>query len=554
MKNAMMKSQKYIASSLIVAFLLSSNAVGAPLRMDANMGGATAANGSGAAKEPPVEYIVDGKPVTGGATNAGGVTAAGGDGNMMGTASTGTAMPQDPPYRKRPADTFGVSTGSPLLVNGAYDSVLPAENSEDEIVLYAGEARVLDVGTIDRVAIGNGKIASTAVIDETKLLIIAQEVGLTNILIWQKPKLSREIRLRVTALNVLKQQQDISEALAGMPNVKVVRRGERLYVEGSISSRAEYATIYALTQQYANLVNNVKLDIQGIPAEKQETQMLIFDLYFVEFRKGYLESLGVSWAKSFNGFNVGVFGEAVGGRLHLRPFSEDGPDIEDFPKERQLGLSTAFNTIISVPGIIKLAVDSGDAFVLASPSIAAKNGGEARFVSGGEVPIPTVSQNGTNVTFKPYGVLIEIAPKMDRFGNITGLLKAEVSNIDPSVSVNGIPGFSTRRTESDFSVKTGEAIVLSGLYSQEGSKDVEKVPLLGDVPVFGRLFSSTNERRLQTEVYMIAIPRTHEGEQSENSESLKSLNNRLNKAREHVGMERQEQMPSLIRNVRNTPQ
>jgi pilus assembly protein CpaC len=431
----------------------------------------------------------------------------------------------------------------------------PAASIDDEIVMYAGEARVFEVGPVNRIAIGNGKIASTAVIEKTRLLVIAQEVGLTNILLWKKPNFSREIRLRVTALNVLKQQRDVKQALADLPNVEVVRHGERLYVEGSISTREELAKITALTDQYANLVNSTKLDLDVVPAYKQASQMLVFDLYFVEFKKGYLENLGVNWAKSFNGFNIGIFGEATRGSTNLRPLPEN--NVENgagfvLPNRKLRGVSAAVNASIAIPSIIQLAVDSGDGFVLASPSIATRNGGEARFVAGGEVPIPTVSQNGTNVTFKPYGILIEIAPNLDEFGNITGILKAEVSKIDRTVSVGGIPGFTTRRTETDFSVKTGDAIILSGLYSQDGSTDVQKVPGLGDVPVLGNLFKSTGTTRNQTEVYLVAIPHNHEGEAGESSNALRNLTNRLNQSRKAAGVAEQAELPSL-RNLQKAP-
>ncbi|AMP05134.1 bacterial type II and III secretion system family protein [Collimonas pratensis] len=418
---------------------------------------------------------------------------------------------------------------------------------DDELLMYAGEARVIEVGAVNRIAIGNGKIASTAVIEKTKLLIIAQEVGLTNILLWNKPNFSREIRLRVTALNVIKQQRDVKAALADLTGVDVVRRGDRLYVEGNIHSREDLSKITALTDQYANLVNSTKLDIDTVPAYKQDSQMLVFDLYFVEFKKGYLENLGVNWAKSFNGFNIGIFGEASRGAVNLRPLPQDtgtGGKF-DLPDQKLRGVSASVNASIAIPSVIQLAVDSGDAFVLASPSIATRNGGQARFVAGGEVPIPTVSQNGTNVTFKPYGILIEIAPKLDAFSNITGILKAEVSKIDPTVSVGGIPGFTTRRTETDFSVKTGDAIILSGLYSQDGSTDIQKVPGLGDVPLLGNLFKSTGTTRNQTEVYLVAIPHTQEGESGESSNALRNISNRINQARKAVGMPEEAELPTL---------
>ncbi|WP_082797877.1 type II and III secretion system protein family protein [Collimonas arenae] len=516
-----MKNQKLLRASLLLSAMVSSHAfsAGDPTRNGQAL--IRAKQNQSQMRGDAIEYL---------------------NGNVQGGGSLPASPPDDSSWRN--ASTLGSLQSQSGRV-AISKQVAPID---DEIVMYAGEARVFEVGSVNRIAIGNGKIASTAVIEKTKLLVIAQEVGLTNILLWKKPNLSREIRLRVTALNILKQQRDIKQALADLPNIDVVRHGEKLFVEGSITTREELAKITALTDQYANLVNSTKLDLDVVPAYKQASQMLVFDLYFVEFKKGYLENLGVNWAKSFNGFNIGIFGEATRGSANLRPLPQNSGDTGgafDLPNRKLRGVSAAVNASIAIPSIIQLAVDSGEAFVLASPSIATRNGGEARFVAGGEVPIPTVSQNGTNVTFKPYGILIEIAPHLDEFGNVTGILKAEVSKIDPSVSVGGIPGFTTRRTETDFSVKTGDAIILSGLYSQDGSTDVQKVPGLGDVPVVGNLFKSTGTTRNQTEVYLVAIPHNHEGEAGDSSNALRNLTNRINQSRKSAGMEVQSELPAL---------
>src|SRR5690606_40618646 len=78
-------------------------------------------------------------------------------------------------------------------------------------------------------------------------------------------------------------------------------------------------------------------------------------------------------------------------------------------------------------------------------------------------------------------------------------LMAEVSRIDPSITVNGIPGFLTRRTHSEVNVRNGETIVISGLTDINAAKSADKFPILGEIPILGRLFRRSEERRVGKE-------------------------------------------------------
>lgn len=81
-----------------------------------------------------------------------------------------------------------------------------------------------------------------------------------------------------------------------------------------------------------------------------------------------------------------------------------------------------------------------------------------------------------------------------------------MSSIDASFTSSGGPGLLTRRTKTEFNVNQGETIVLSGLLQRSSSTDIDKVPLLGDIPVLGALFRSKRFQNKETELVVFVTP------------------------------------------------
>lgn len=430
------------------------------------------------------------------------------------------------PSDKRPQKLKADSVTQNIQSHGARSRITAAGpgTKQQNLVMYSGEAVVLEIGPTDRVAVGNGKIALTTVLDKHRLLIIAQDVGDTNIILWDKTRITREISLRVTAQNLNRVMSEVANLLSTVQGISVKNVGDRIFIEGKDLTEEEKGKVKALADQYPGIVDRTsgKYQISQVP---DPSSMVMLDLYFVEFKKSYLQNLGVDWQRSFNGFNFGVYGESTGGSLLLRPQPQDSAQNSYFPSLPRApisGLSTAANVAINLSSVINLAVDSGNAILLASPKISARSGGKAKFTAGGEIPLPSVSQQGTNVTFKQYGVLLEVEPQVNGDGTISGIVKAEVSSIDPAVSVMGIPAFLTRRTEADFFSHNGQAVVLSGLYSQELSDSGNKVPLLGDVPIAGSLFSNNSEIRRNTELVVFIVPHLYSPDSELNKRVLEN--------------------------------
>ena len=145
--------------------------------------------------------------------------------------------------------------------------------------------------------------------------------------------------------------------------------------------------------------------------------------------------------------------------------------------------------------------------ILAQPRLVMKNGRSGGFLAGGEFPVVGITADTFEVEFKPFGVRLDFVPTLNWSDRIDLRVFPEVSEIDQSVSVQGVPGLRVRRTVNRVEMKEGESLVIGGLLDRRILKDLTKFPLLGDVPILGTLFRSTRFRNQETELVFVITPR-----------------------------------------------
>ena len=136
------------------------------------------------------------------------------------------------------------------------------------------------------------------------------------------------------------------------------------------------------------------------------------------------------------------------------------------------------------------------------------SGIEANFLAGGEVPVPVRGRDGeVTVEFKPIGVGLNFLPQVLDEDLINLSVSAEVSDVDPTISTitEGIEivGFSVRRATTTIELRDGQAFAIAGLLREDFQDTVSQVPWLGDLPVLGTLFRSTNFQRGESELVII---------------------------------------------------
>jgi pilus assembly protein CpaC len=154
---------------------------------------------------------------------------------------------------------------------------------------------------------------------------------------------------------------------------------------------------------------------------------------------------------------------------------------------------------------------NGNARVLSSPDLVAMPGSEAKFLVGGEVPYIVSSGLGqVSVQFKEYGVRLNVIPTILADGAVESRITPEVSDLDfqNGIVANGIllPSFKTSRITTDVVTKSGESIVMGGLLRRQETRNVDKIPGLGDIPILGKLFRSTRYQKQETDVVFVMTP------------------------------------------------
>jgi len=184
---------------------------------------------------------------------------------------------------------------------------------------------------------------------------------------------------------------------------------------------------------------------------------------------------------------------------------------------------TAANTIgflldsgnAEAEALIQAATAKGDLRTLAEPNLLTLPGKEAYFLAGGEFPYPTVQGGGSNnsisIVFKEFGIKLRFTPNIARNGAIRLSVKPEVSTLDfaNGLVIAGfeIPSLRTRRAETEVELREGQHLTVAGLLDNESTRNLTKIPILGDIPILGELFRSRALRQRRTELVVIVTPK-----------------------------------------------
>lgn len=183
----------------------------------------------------------------------------------------------------------------------------------------------------------------------------------------------------------------------------------------------------------------------------------------------------------------------------------------------RLGATTPENTgaglltgSIGVGGVqfqvmLEALESQGLARTLSEPSLTALSGQEASFLAGGEFPVPVIGEGGqVTIDYRPFGVELSFTPRVLDGGVINLMLNASVSSLDNSNTVRtaavSVPAFRRRQAATTVELRDGESFVVAGLLQDDFQGGTRCVPWLGDIPVLGALFRSSEFQRNQSEL------------------------------------------------------
>ncbi len=275
------------------------------------------------------------------------------------------------------------------------------------------------------------------------------------------------------------------------------------------------------------------------------TQILL-EVLIAEISSDKSNDFGVDWRNFSNEshvqFNTGIAPES---RIVDPTRLPSDPNFLQPRRNTLNGFSLGFiDARGDLLGILRANLSRTNFNVLSSPQVLALNNQEATIYVGSDVPVATRSQGsqeGTNIIsnfeYKPAGITLKVTPQINTSGQVTLDFFAEISNIQGSnaATAGSNPIFSKRNVKTNATVIDKQTIVLGGLISTESTKIVNKVPLLGDLPLLGYLFRRTTESSNRRNLMIFMTPhvlrnkaqadRVTDLKKGEQSESRKKLHN-----------------------------
>lgn len=379
---------------------------------------------------------------------------------------------------------------------------VPAQNNPNvasTLVLEAGHTRLLSVPDVTRVAIGNGDIANVEVIESTEeILLIGRNTGDTDLRIW-KPHGSEHRRIRVVTSNASDIETSLASLFQAIDGVEIQRVNGQWIALGRPQSTAAAHRLNAALEAFPD-IRDLTDNASVLPEATIQVQAR-----FVELRRSALRQIGINWSSQSPGITFAYASDFYTNDVFRGGFGDflpaDALPLDIGEGNQYLGLGLNLTSMIDLLG------ESGEARVIAEPMLSTLSGSAAEFQAGGEVPIPVQGEDGSpSVTFKDYGILLKVAPVMGDNGLIRTQIEVEVSDVDESVSVLGVPGFSVRNASTEMNAESGETLLIAGLIDEQQSEAVSQIPGLGDLPVIGELFKSRRFQQDQTELVVLITP------------------------------------------------
>lgn len=247
-----------------------------------------------------------------------------------------------------------------------------------------------------------------------------------------------------------------------------------------------------------------------------EARVVIADDTFAR-QLGVRLGTGIGGTSVLGGSQTGI---GIAGSLNDSVTKAAGGTLTNAPPNVDLGIGTTFSgatpatlglTLLNIAtgNLISLELQALEADnrgkVISSPRVVTTNQVPAVIIQGDEVPYATVSQEGTQTSFKTAGLCLLVDPQI--LNNDSVILNVEVQKDGVGEATEAGPSLQRKRVKTQVRVNNGETVVLGGIYETINRNDLNKVPFLGDLPFLGNLFKNSDRREIKTEIMIFLTPR-----------------------------------------------
>lgn len=383
----------------------------------------------------------------------------------------------------------------------------------EKVIIGRGKAAVIELPVDARdILVSDPQIADARVRTPRQIYIIGTAVGITSALFFDEQG-KQILNLEITV------SLDISAAAASLamhfPDNKLTVEGlgGNLTVSGRVPNLAAANRAISIVRRFVEADENI-VNLLTIEGDEQ----VLLKVRVAEMRRTITKQLGINLLGNFNrgggsGFQANtsnqfsIAGRLLGGLTAGANKTVPGPTVPPLSSTPALSLTTN-----SLTGVLQALERDGLVHVLAEPNLTAVSGEAAKFLAGGEFPVPTGRDRDGNIiiTFKQFGVGLGFTPVVLSDGRISLRMSTEVSQVsnEQAVTLVGlvIPGLSVRRAETTVELPSGGSLVIGGLLQDDIRKAVDGIPGLKDIPILGSLFRSSDFQSNETELVIIVTP------------------------------------------------
>jgi len=352
-------------------------------------------------------------------------------------------------------------------------------------------------------SIANPGIADISTLSDKSIYVLGKAPGRTTLtLLGADGRLIANVEVQVSP-DIAEFKERLRQILPGEP-IEVRTANDGIVLSGTVSSTAKLDRALDLANRYAaDRVSNL-MSVGG-------TQQVMLKVRFAEMQrsvsKNLSASMGINSTSGNFSMNLGS-GQLTNGATNDAVLGGATPSSASANGIAGIGFSAGSLQF----GVLLEALESkGVVRTLAEPNLTALSGQEAKFLAGGEYPIPVSDGNGgIGIEYKPFGVELNFTPVVVDGDIINLTINAAVSSIDSTVTVQNagfsLNAFKRRETSTTVEMRDGESFAIAGLL-QDDFRDLNgQVPWLGDIPILGALFRSADYQRAQSELVIIVTP------------------------------------------------
>ncbi len=391
----------------------------------------------------------------------------------------------------------------------------PAEGLPESLHLMVGRSLIITSPTrIKRISIADPNIADATLVSPTQILVTGKTPGGVSLIVWDELDQTEAFDIFVD-LDIMGISQKIREVFPDEA-VQIEASKDVVILSGSASS----AVIADKILQVVSSTTPKVVSLIQVPMAPSKGEILL-EVRFAEVNRAALDQAGINL---FSTGATNTIGQTTTGQFN--PLS-----MRSLSAAREVGeaagvtnvnfnFSDLLNIFVFRPDIdlgatIRALKQQNLLQILAEPNLLTQTGKEASFLAGGEFPFPVV-QGGTSFTsvtiqFKEFGVRLTFTPTLTADGDIHLKVRPEVSALDFSnaLTVSGflVPALSTRRVETEMELRDGQSFAIAGLVDDRLTETMNKIPVLGDIPVLGYLFRSRTLNKTKTELLVLVTPR-----------------------------------------------